>query len=174
MRDRKEFLAKKFEELRNQREEKKRLRPLATSLRLTTADIEYALREHGGNLLHASRFLGVDRALLKRKIDSFPSLQRLMVNLQEETLDEAEAQLVEQVKDGYFPAISMYLRTKGKERGYTEKFTNEYELGENATRSAAALIEAMRRGAEPKAIEEKESYAIEVKEYTVDARERTD
>lgn len=155
-------LEKKFNELRLQRMEKESKKELANSLRLTIADIEYALRRHGGNLLQTAKFLGIDRSLLKRKVDLSPSLKRLQENLREEALDKAEAKLMEHVEDGYFPAISLLLKTQGKERGYSERITAEYELGENATRTAAALIEAMRRGLEA------ETPAIEVKDYHVE------
>lgn len=142
-----EVTKRRFDDLRAQRVALKGRGSLATSLKLTVQDIDYALRECNGNLLHAADFLGVERSLLKRKVDLNPALQRTMLNLQEENIDKAEAKLLEQVQEGHFPAVSFYLRTIGKHRGYSERVVNEYELGENATRTAAALIDAMRKGA---------------------------
>jgi hypothetical protein len=130
---------------------------LATDV--TVGQIEVALKEAKGNLTYASRALNIERPVLQRKIDYFPHLGRLLAQIREEVLDQAEHQLLEQVDEGYFPAISMVLRTIGKERGYTERTDAGFELGENAARTSAALIEAMRKG-----IEEKPE-AIDVKDY---------
>lgn len=117
-----------------------------------------ALREAKGNLLYAAQALGVDRALLKRKVDINPYLKRMLEECREEIVDEAEHQLYEQVKDGYFPAVSMTLRTLGQNRGYTERQISELEL----SGGAAALIEAMRKGTET---------TVEVKEYSWEPEE---
>jgi hypothetical protein len=58
------------------------------------------------------------------------------------------------VNDGNVTAITFLLRTRGKERGYTEKNLLEHSTDESS-RNAAALIEQMRKGAkeEPKLLE---------------------
>lgn len=156
------FLEKRFNELRLQRiERQENPDKYARSLKLTTSDIAFALRRSRGNLLKAAEFLGIRRHLLKQKIEAAPILQRLQQHLTEEALDLAEWKLLELIDDGYYPAISLYLKTQGKERGYTEKVTTEYEMGENATKTAAALIEAMQQGVE-------EVKSIDVKEYHVE------
>jgi hypothetical protein len=85
----------------------------------------------------------MDRDVLERRIKALPHMKRLVARIREEFVDLAEMELAKQVKKGYFPAISLVLKTLGKERGYTER--NELEVGVSA-HSAAALIEAMRKG----------------------------
>ena len=124
--------------------------------------IEDALRAHYGNLTYTAKFLSVSRELLEKRINSLPHMKRLLINLREEIIDEAEFQLIKQVQQGYFPAVSMLLKTLGKGRGYSER--SEVDLGDNAVSTAAALIEAMRKGAESPEIVDVEGVEWEVAE----------
>jgi ribosomal protein S21 len=127
-------------------DEKRHYKELAQGVRVTLKDIEYALRKFRGNLYYTATFLGMERRTLKAKIDSAPNLEYLRKELLEEKLDIAEYKLFEQVEDGVLPAITLVLRTLGKERGYSEKSTVEHEVGPRLQSSAASLIEAMRNG----------------------------
>lgn len=140
---------KDFAERRAKIKERRKERRLARSLRLTLADIEYALEKFDGSLHHASIFLGCTRRQLKIRIGDAPSLTKLVEDIIERKKDIAEYKLSQQVKEGYFPAVALTLKTLGKDRGYTERNTTEHEIGPNAAGTAAALIEAMRRGAQP-------------------------
>lgn len=137
---------KDFAERRTKIAARRKEKRLARSLRLTLADMEYALVKFDGSLSHASEFLGCARHHLKIKVEETPSLIRLQKDIREKKVDLAEYKLHQQVKEGYFPAVSLTLKTLGKDRGYTEKFDVEHELGPHAAGTAAALIEAMRRG----------------------------
>jgi hypothetical protein len=130
------------EKLRRRGLEKEALR----SLTLTMDDVEDVLRATKGNIAESAKVLATPRSVLARYIGLNPHLKAVMSEIRQEIIDLAEAKLIEQVEDGYFPAISLVLRTLGKERGYTEKSTLEHELGENTVRNSAALIEAMRKG----------------------------
>jgi hypothetical protein len=113
---------------------------------LTMEQVKVALKNNRGNLLHASRELGVTRQVLERKVRNNISLKKYQKDLDEENFDEAEHQLLNQVELGNITAITFILRTKAKERGYTERNVLEHELGEGAMKNSAALIEAMRKG----------------------------
>ena len=143
---------------------KRKEKKLARSLGLTIADMEYAIKKFDGSLAHAAEFLGCTRRQLKIRVDDLPVLTKLMHDIREEKKDIAEFKLHQQVQDGYFPAISLTLKTLAKDRGYTERATLEHELGENAAGTAAALIEAMRKAATP-VLTDSEPETVEVKEY---------
>lgn len=131
---------RKFSEARIEREIEK------SQTRFTYKDVEYALRKCKGNLTQAAILLGTKRPALKRLIDNNPHLLRVLQDIREQVLDLAESQLFEQAESGYFPAISMVLKTLGKERGYTERATVEHDVSPNLPRNSAALIEAMKKG----------------------------
>lgn len=141
-----------FAERRTKIAARRKEKKLARSLRLTLADIAYALDKFDGSLHHASIFLGCTRHQLKIRIEDAPSLRRLREEIRERKIDIAEYKNSQLVKDGYFPAIALTLKTLGKDRGYTEKSTTEHELGPLAAGTAAALIEAMKRGITPLAL----------------------
>ena len=85
------------------------------------AEIIDALRQTGGLLAPAAKLLGCDRATLRRRKKSSETIRLALVEIEETTLDVAEAQLFKAIKAGDMRAISFYLRTKGKARGYTMK-----------------------------------------------------
>lgn len=134
------------EKRRKKRELKMERRYLADTLKVTQADIEYALFKFKGSLAKAAEFLGTTRDVLARKVQMSPALSAVQKRIKAEKVDLAEFKLAEQVEQGYFPAIAMTLKTLGQDRGYTERSTVEHELSDKAIRDAAGLIEAMKRG----------------------------
>lgn len=112
----------------------------------TMRDVADAIRIAEGNLSKAAELLGTTRPALKRKVALNPYLQKVMEDIIDQKLDKTEDKLFEQVDMGNVTAITFTLRTIGKTRGYTEKNILEHEVGAE-TRSAAALIEAMRSAA---------------------------
>jgi hypothetical protein len=126
-------------------ERRKKVKKLVRRFQPAIHQVEYALRESRGILTAAANLLGTKRDVLQRVIDTNPHLSRVLNSILEENLDKAEWMLLEQVDQGNMSAISLLLKTKGKERGYTERNTLEHEIGDK-TRSSAALIEAMRKG----------------------------
>lgn len=129
------------------RAEKRALSLASKEVGFTMADAEFALRAHKGSIYHTANFLGVSRDVFKRYIQLNPRMLMVQKSIQEEKKDIAEYKLFEQVEESYFPAVSLFLRTIAKDRGYTERATLEHEMGPDATRNAASLIEAMKRGA---------------------------
>lgn len=114
-----------------------------------------ALRLHGGNVSDAANYLGTTALLVRRKIAESQSLQDLCQEITEQISDFAENVVVQQVLSGNVNVSMWWLKTKGKERGYTEKGTTELELGEKSINSANELIKAMREGR--KEIEDQEA-----------------
>lgn len=147
-------LDENYAERRTRIEARRKEGKLAKSLALTIHDIEYALRKFNGSFAHAAVFLGCTRRQVYLKVHNNPHLERVCQDIKEEKKDLIEYKLIEQAEQGYFPAISLFLKTQAKDRGYTERVDMEHELGPNAAGTAAALIEAMKRGVSRPALPE--------------------
>lgn len=143
--------------------ETRRVNRLASTLAITLDDYKYALRKFRGNFKKASDFLGVERAVLARKVETTPSLRYFVKGLEDETTDGIEEKLVELAEGGVLPAVTFYLKTKAKDRGYTEKVETTTDPIVLAN-SAAALIEAMKRGAKPQ-LEDKNTIDAEAESW---------
>lgn len=155
-----------FAERRTKITERRKEKALAKSLALTIGDLEYALRKFRGSFAHAAVFLGCTRRQVYLKVYGNPYLENVCEDIKQEKLDLAEYKLAEQVETGYFPAISLVLKTLGKDRGYSESATINHELGPNAAGTAAALIEAMKKGiVQPLALPDSETIEIETSEW---------
>lgn len=156
-------IEKRFEGYRAKRFERiKKLDKLGASSRATIADIAFALRAKKGNYARTAEMVGMDRAVLRRKVESTPSLRKLRQEIREEVVDNVESRLFQQAEEGVLQAVIFVLKTLGKERGYSEKATVEHEVGPGMAKNAAALIEAMRKGAEDVVELSKEEYAWEL------------
>lgn len=142
--------------------ERQRLEKLASTLAITLEDYKYALRKFKGNLTKTAEFLAIERAVLKRKVDSTPSLRHLAHQLKEEDKDYIEEVLVSKARAGDMSAVSLYLKTQAKDRGYTERVESTADPLTLAS-SAAALIEAMKRGAKPQL---EDANTIDVEDYS--------
>jgi hypothetical protein len=154
--------------MREYRESKRIRTKKAESLKVTLDDIKEALTQAKGAVFHAATLLGTTGPVLRRKIQMTPSLQLHLDNIKQDNLDKAEYQLISQAERGILPAVVTYLKTQGKERGYTERATVEHEVG-NTAKNAAALIEAMRKAAQEEerpALPEPTTVEIPEKDYT--------
>jgi hypothetical protein len=87
----------------------------------TVDQVAEALSAAGGVQADAARILNCSRSTLNGYVRRYPTLQELIIQTREETLDLAESQLIKKVKDGNMTAIIFYLKTQGKQRGYVEK-----------------------------------------------------
>lgn len=128
--------------------EEKKKKGKVTPLGVTNRDIEIALRRSQGDITEAAKFLGIHAQTCRQRINSSEYLITVRNQIIDEFLDETESQLKKLVKAGNPSAIFFVLKTLGKDRGYVEKATLEHELGPNAVKNAANMIEAMRRGME--------------------------
>lgn len=78
-----------------------------------------ALELSGGNITRAAKLIDIDRSLYYKRCESVDGFQEKMLEIRERKLDFAEDKLWEHVEYGNLPAIMFYLRTIGKNRGYT-------------------------------------------------------
>jgi hypothetical protein len=126
--------------------ERRRIDRLASTIAITLEDYKYALRKFRGNLSKTAEYLGIERVVLQRKINTSPGLFLCIKQIDEEITDGVEEKLIDQAIEGVLPAVTFYLKTKAKDRGYTEKVETTTDPITLAN-SAAALIEAMKKGA---------------------------
>jgi hypothetical protein len=90
-------------------------------MKLTVSQIEQALAHAGGVQSVASDALGVHRSTISRRVARSERLQQVRREARESTLDLAESKLLELIKAGNLTACIYYLKTQGKERGYSER-----------------------------------------------------
>lgn len=89
--------------------------------RLTNDEIKEALTKCAGNVLLASKMLGVSKTWLYKKINSTQILLDHLKALRYEIVDEAEIALRERIRNGDTTAIIYTLKTMGKDRGWGQK-----------------------------------------------------
>lgn len=132
----------------------------------TLPEITAALRLHRGSIVHAAEELGIESSVLRRKVNATPSLVKVCDDIRQDETDKAERAVYELVDQKNPQATIFVVRTLGKERGFTEKNVVEHDLAPGA-KSAAALVESMRKGA--KQLVEDES--IEVPFKVIDVKD---
>jgi len=79
------------------------------------------LRETDGNMARAAVRFHCSRTCVWRYVDSHPELRELTDELQETFKDEAESQLFRLIREGNPAAVIFYLKTKCRDRGYSER-----------------------------------------------------
>ncbi len=89
--------------------------------RVTIQQIEDQLIALEGNTAAVGRSLRISRQAINQRIQKSPRLLKLIDELRETNLDEAENQLMNAIKRGEGWAVCFYLKTQGKKRGYVER-----------------------------------------------------
>lgn len=82
------------------------------------------LTASSGNITKAARDLGINRGNLKKRIDTHPELQALLMDLRDEIVDIAEDNIYKDVRDGDSGASRFVLSTLGKDRGWVTRQEN--------------------------------------------------
>jgi len=80
-----------------------------------------ALRELDGNHAAVARRFHCSRTLVWRHVHTDPELLALCDELQESFKDEAENKLLELIREGNPAAVIFYMKTKCRDRGYSER-----------------------------------------------------
>lgn len=88
---------------------------------IRNSDIIEALRRQAGTVALAARELGMTRQALDRRIKRSRLLTDVLQDIEESSLDIAEASLKQLITKGDASSIRFYLQTKGKRRGYTTR-----------------------------------------------------
>jgi hypothetical protein len=82
-------------------------------------DIAPLIDKLHGNVAAMARRLGVSRRTIKRRIDASSELREALEDAREGMLDNVESVLYERVLAGDTRAIIFFLKTQGRDRGYS-------------------------------------------------------
>lgn len=115
---------------------------------LTPELVAVAIYEARGYLSVVARKLGTTTRVVKRFVKDYEICKVAVEESEDMILDFAEAKLIQKIKAGDIASIIFYLRTKGKDRGYTEKQLEKAEtdekMQEEAKREATEREELIR------------------------------
>lgn len=89
-----------------------------------------ALEKTLGVVTFACKQVGIGRTQHYEWLKKDPEYKEAVESIKDICLDFAESQLHKQIKEGNTTATIFYLKTQGKQRGYTE--TTQIELTESA------------------------------------------
>jgi len=79
-------------------------------LKFTVEEVAQVLKETGGFVPEAAKRLGCSEELIYDYMSRFPALEKLV--------SEIEEKLLKGIEEGDLDAIILFLRTRGKDRGY--------------------------------------------------------
>lgn len=96
-------------------------RSKAATRRLTTAQIEAALRKHQGNVSAAARHLNCTRSTIALRIHRSAHLRAVVEECRETIKDVAEHNLFKKVLEGDIGCSQWVLARLARERGYGDK-----------------------------------------------------
>lgn len=86
------------------------------------------LKSSLGVITLACKKANVSRAWHYQRVERNPSFKKVIEEIDESTLDFAETALHNKIKEGDTTATIFFLKTKGKKRGYVERFENEISV----------------------------------------------
>lgn len=85
-----------------------------------------AIRAAGGLVTVAADRLGCTPKTVRRYIATYPTVKEAWEDASDRILDFGESKLIEQVKKGEGWAVCFLLKTKGRKRGYVERYEHEH------------------------------------------------
>ena len=91
------------------------------SKKVTTAQIEGALRRWAGIKSLAARDLNITRQAIHRRVNESAHLQTVLTEIDEENLDIGESHILKGLRAGDRHYVMYFMNRKGKERGYGPK-----------------------------------------------------
>lgn len=80
-----------------------------------------ALKKQAGIVSMAAAAIGCERTTIWRRLKTSKVVADAHVEIQEVNLDRAEGKLAKAINDGNLTAVIFYLKTKGRNRGYSER-----------------------------------------------------
>lgn len=114
-----------------------------------------------GNISVACEAAHIDRGTYYKWREKYPSFDRACAEIKESLLDYAESKLMQNIQNGYFPAIAYFLDRQGKDRGYAPTINQKTELsGPNGASLAPPIINVNFVKAENRQLQQGESEAI--------------
>src|SRR5262245_28606161 len=94
---------------------------MARRRRYTQAEVAEAVRASRGLVTLAARRLDCNRGTILDYAHRYSAVAEALADAREQQLDVAEAKLFQAIDGGELAAITFYLRTVGRHRGYSER-----------------------------------------------------
>lgn len=98
--------------------------------KLTNKQIAETYQKKGCNVSATCTALKINRSTFYRYKKDRPQLGALLEEAEEAIIDNAETKLLSKINDGDTTALIFFLKTKAKDRGYTER--KEIKVDEDA------------------------------------------
>ena len=89
--------------------------------RYSQRQVADAIRSTRGLVTLAARSLGCDRSTVENYCDRYPAVRKALEEARNQRLDIAEAMLFSAIDKGELQAITFFLRTVGRHRGYGDR-----------------------------------------------------
>ena len=86
--------------------------------RYTQLQVADAIRSTRGLVALAARQLGCDRSTVENYLHRYPKVREALEDARTQQLDVAEAKLFQAIDRGELSAVTFYLRSVGRRRGY--------------------------------------------------------
>jgi transposase-like protein len=80
-----------------------------------------AIQDTGGVVSKAAQRLGCSRRTVQRYVQQYATVAQALLDERESMTEVAELALFDKIREGDLSAITFYLRTQGKDRGYSER-----------------------------------------------------
>ena len=80
-----------------------------------------AFEQSRGIIAPACRAISMTRQIYYKWLEDDPSFAEAVEAIRQEQIDTVESALLNKIEDGDTTAVIFYLKTKGKERGYTDR-----------------------------------------------------
>ena len=90
--------------------------------RFSVGQVREALEAACGIQMEAARILGCQKSMVGKYIQRYPTLRQAAKDIENLNLDKAETALHKAIEEGNVQAITFYLKTKGKGRGYSTRW----------------------------------------------------
>lgn len=103
--------------------------PKKTNKDILKKNLVEALRSSLGVIAAACKKVGCSRQTYYDFMKDDPEFASNVESIKEEAIDFAEGQLLKLMNNENVAAIIFYLKTKGKKRGYVERFENDFTSG---------------------------------------------
>lgn len=98
-----------------------RVDPSVTPSLIPSSRIESALLRYKGLQYLSADYLGITRAELAARLEADNRLQEIAADQRGKLLDKAESKLIDAIENGEKWAITLALKTIGRDRGYIER-----------------------------------------------------
>jgi hypothetical protein len=109
------------------------------------SDVEAAVRMSRGIWSEAARILKVSPSTMRRYRYKWPHLEDIREEANEDALDHGEAMLQRHIDLGSLQALTFYLSTRGKERGFTKR-TEKASINVDLSQLSDSQLELLTKG----------------------------